>query len=76
MGYQDVAFLSSVASFCTTFLENCGKGESLMTTTCPKAGWGVSIRITTCLKTGWGSASGPPHVLKLVGGQHQDHHMS
>ena len=36
MGFQDVAFLSSRASFYTTFLKNCGSGESLMTTTCLK----------------------------------------
>ena len=33
MGYQDVAFLPSRASFSTTFLKNCGRGESLGTTT-------------------------------------------
>ena len=37
MGLQDVAFLSSHASFFTTFLENCGRSESFPTTTCPKA---------------------------------------
>ena len=35
MGFQDVAFLPSIASFSTTFLKNCGRGESLRATTCP-----------------------------------------
>ena len=37
MGSQDVAFLSSDPSYCTTFLKNCGRGENLTTTTttCP-----------------------------------------
>ena len=34
MGFQDVAFLPSPASFSTTFLINCGRGESLRTATC------------------------------------------
>ena len=34
MGVQDVAFLLSRASFVTTFLKDCGRGESLATTTC------------------------------------------
>ena len=33
MGFQDVAFLPSQASFHTTFLKNCGRSESLMTAT-------------------------------------------
>ena len=36
MSFQDVAFLSSQASFSTTFLKNCGSGECLWTTTCLK----------------------------------------
>ena len=36
MGLQDVAFLPSRASFYTTFLKNCGRGEILGTTTCHK----------------------------------------
>ena len=36
MGFQDVAFLLSRASF-PTFLENCGRGERLVTTTCLKS---------------------------------------
>ena len=34
MSFQDVAFLPSRNSFSTTFLKNCGKGESHRTTTC------------------------------------------
>ena len=34
MGFQDVVLLPSRASFSTTFLKNCGRGESLGTTTC------------------------------------------
>ena len=36
MGFEDVAFLPSQASFSTTFLKNCGRSVSLGTTTCPK----------------------------------------
>ena len=36
MGFQDVAFLPSRASFSTMFLKNCGRCKSLRTTTCPK----------------------------------------
>ena len=36
MGFQGVAYLSSRASYSTTFLKNCVRGESLRTTTCPK----------------------------------------
>ena len=42
MCFQDVAFLPSGASFSTTFLENCGTGDSLGTITCLKAVVGVS----------------------------------
>ena len=34
MGFQDVVFLLSLASFPTTFLTICGRGESHRTTTC------------------------------------------
>ena len=34
MGFQDVAFLLSRASFSTTFLLYCGRDESLGATTC------------------------------------------
>ena len=34
MGFQDVAFLPSQASYYTTFLRNYGRGESLGTATC------------------------------------------
>ena len=34
MSFQHVAFLPSRASFHTTFLKNCGRGERLRTTTC------------------------------------------
>ena len=40
MGFHDVAFLSSRASFSTTFLTNCGSGERLWTTTCLTTGVG------------------------------------
>ena len=36
MGFHDVVLLPSRASFSTTFLKNCGRGESLVTTTCHK----------------------------------------
>ena len=42
IGSHDVAFLPSRASFSTTFLKNCGRGESLRTTTCLEAVVGVS----------------------------------
>ena len=42
MGFQDVAFLSSRAGFCITFLKNHGRGESLRTTTCLITVVGVS----------------------------------
>ena len=42
MVFQDVAFLPSRASFSTTFINNCGRGESLRTTACLKAVVGVS----------------------------------
>ena len=34
MGFQDVAFLPSRASFSTTFLRNHGRSESIRTTAC------------------------------------------
>ena len=34
MGFHNVTFLLSEASFSATFLNNCGRGESLRTTTC------------------------------------------
>ena len=36
MGFQDVAFLPYQASFSTTFMKNCGRGECLGTTVCVK----------------------------------------
>ena len=42
MGFQDVLFLSSRASFSTTFLKNCCRGEGLRTTTCLKVVVGLS----------------------------------
>ena len=42
MGFQDLAFLPSRACFFTTFLTNCGRGESLVTTTCLKTVAGVN----------------------------------
>ena len=39
--FQDVAFLPSSASFYTTFLKNCSKGESFAWATCHRTcGWG------------------------------------
>ena len=43
VGFQDVAFLLSRASFSTTFLLYCGRDESLGTTIC--------LGTTTCLGT-------------------------
>ena len=40
MGFQDVAFLPDRARSSTTFLKNCHRGESLMTTTYPKTATG------------------------------------
>ena len=37
MVFLDVVFLPSRATLYTTFLEDCGRGESLKTTMC---GWG------------------------------------
>ena len=37
-GFQDVASLSSRASFCTIFLKNCGRGKVLWMTC--NSGWG------------------------------------
>ena len=34
IGFQYLIFLPSWASFCTTFLENCGRGQGLSTATC------------------------------------------
>ena len=42
MGFQGVAFLPSRACFFTTFMKNCGRGESLGATTCGKWVVGVS----------------------------------
>ena len=41
-GFQDVAVLLTRASFYTTFLINCGMGESVVTTTCDNTVVGVS----------------------------------
>ena len=48
MGFQDVAFLSSRAGFSTTFLNNCGRGESFVTTTCTKTVVGVKQGHAPC----------------------------
>ena len=40
MGFQNVALLPSRASISTTFLEDCGRGESLGTTKYLKAAIG------------------------------------
>ena len=42
MGFHDVAFLPSCASFSMVFLITCGRGEDLSTTTCLKLLFGVS----------------------------------
>ena len=63
-GFQDSAFLSSTSSISTTFLKNCGRGESLSTTTCRKTVAGGKKGHVPC------KASGPPHVVKLwLGGK-------
>ena len=36
MSLQDVEFLLSRASYSTTFLKNCGRGERIRSNTCPK----------------------------------------
>ena len=41
MGFQDVAFPPSRASFSTTFSNNCGSGESLRAITCLRTVVGV-----------------------------------
>ena len=52
MTFLDVLFLPCRASFSTTFLNNCGRGEGLGTTTCLETMFGVS------------KALGLPHVLR------------
>ena len=47
MGFQDVAFLPSRASFFTTFLKNCDRRESLWIITCLKIVVGVSKGMRT-----------------------------
>ena len=47
MGFLDCEILLSRASFSTTFLKNCGRGESLQTTTCLKAVVGMSKGMLT-----------------------------
>ena len=42
MGFQDVAFQPSQASYYTTSLKQCGSGESPRTTTCLNTAVGVS----------------------------------
>ena len=41
IGFWDVTFLPTRACFSTTFLNNCGRGESIGTTTCLKTVVGV-----------------------------------
>ena len=48
MGYKDVAFLPSRASFSTTFLKICGRGENLWTAACHKAVEGLSKDMLPC----------------------------
>ena len=45
MGFKDIVFLASRARFSTTFINNCGGGESLWTTTCLRNVVGVSNSI-------------------------------
>ena len=63
MGFLEVAFLLSLASFLTTFLENSGGGESLRTTTCHKTVFGDEQGHAPCysgrIPTKW-SLSLPP----------------
>ena len=40
MGLQDVVFLPLRASFYTTFIKNCGRGEIVGTTMCVKTVFG------------------------------------
>ena len=67
MGFQDIAFQPSRASFSTTSLKNCGRGESLGTTTSLKnCGRGESLGTTTSLKNcGRGESLGTTTCLKL-----------
>ena len=46
--FHDVEFLSSSAGFCTTFLKNCGRGESLWTNTCHRTVFGGLQGLAVC----------------------------
>ena len=48
MGFGDVVFLPSRASFCITFLKNCGRGEGLMATTCLRTVVGGKQGLAPC----------------------------
>ena len=48
MGFYDVVFLPSQASFSATFQKNCVRGESLVTITCLKTVVGISWRSYDC----------------------------
>ena len=48
MGFQDVAFLPSRASYSSTFLNNCGRGKSLGNTTCLKTAVGCKQGHAPC----------------------------
>ena len=48
MGFLEIAFMPSRASFSTTFLKNCGRCESLWTTTCLKTAVGVKQGHAPC----------------------------
>ena len=50
MGFQDVAFLPSQDRFSTTFLKNCGTGESLAIIICPKTVVGGKQASQLCIK--------------------------
>ena len=52
IGFQDVVFMPSSASFSTTSLKNCGRGES--------------FRITTCLYTVVGGKQGHASCIILL----------
>ena len=53
VGFQDVASPPSCAMFSTTFLKNCGGGESLRTTTCLWIVWWGVRKGTLPLRYSW-----------------------
>ena len=65
MDFLDVAFLLSRASITTTFLKNCGRGESLGTTTCLTTVAGEKHGHAACKVVIEVEVLGPPHVSQL-----------